>query len=50
MSPAIKAGWGGREVRNGRGFTITAIESLSSCSVPCANANMASVVIEFIIA
>lgn len=48
MSPAIRAGLGGREVRNG--FTIVAVESLSSCSMSCANANVASVVIEFIIA
>lgn len=46
MSPAIRAGLGGREVRNG--FTIVAVESLSSCSMSCAN--VASVVIEFIIA
>lgn len=50
MSPAIRAGLGGREVRDGHGFATMAIESLSSCSVSCVNASAACEVIEFIIA
>lgn len=39
-----------REVRDGRGFAITAIETLGSCSIFCVSASVACVAIEFIIA
>lgn len=40
----------GRQVRDGRGFAITATETLGSCSKLYVNARVAWVAIEFVIA